>query len=97
MKDISFYFKSVDDFYYNKESIGNTIETHLNGVFPEIEKNSIAIFYCAEFRNSTSSKDIQSTSFRSYLYNLYHGLNWNKKIYDLGDFINSDVMFLIPK
>lgn len=87
MKDISFYFKSVDDFYYNKESIGNTIETHLNGVFPEIEKNSIAIFYCAEFRNSTSSKDIQSTSFRSYLYNLYHGLNWNKKIYDLGDFI----------
>jgi arginase family enzyme len=87
MKDISFYFKPVDDFYYNKESIGNTIDTHLEGAFPEIEKKSIAIFYCPEFRNSNFSNNSNTTSFRSYLYNLYHGLNWNKKIYDLGDFI----------
>lgn len=86
MKDISFYFKPVDDFYYNNESIGNTIETHLEGAFPEIEKNAIAIFYCPEFRNSNVSNEISKTSFRTYLYNLYHGLNWNKKIYDLGDF-----------
>lgn len=87
MKDISFYFKPVDDFYYNNESIGNTIETHIDGVFPEVEKQAIAIFYCPEFRNGSISNEINNTSFRSYLYNLYHGRNWNKKIYDLGDFI----------
>lgn len=87
MKDISFYFKPVDDFYYNLESIGNTIDTHLEGVFPQIDKNSIAIFYCPEFRNGNVSNEANNSLFRSYLYNLYHGLNWNKKIYDLGDFI----------
>jgi len=87
MKDISFYFKPVDDFYFNNESIGNTIDTHLDGIFPEVEKNSVAIFYCPEFRNSKASSENNASSFRSYFYNLYHGLNWNKKIYDLGDFI----------
>jgi len=87
MKDISFYFKPVDDFFYNTESIGNTIETHLEGSFPEIEKNSIAIFYCPEFRNSNVNNENSYSDFRSHFYKLYHGLNWNKKIYDLGDFI----------
>lgn len=87
MKDISFYFKPVQDFFYNNESIGNTIEAHLEGYFPEIEKNAIAIIYCPEYRNTNNKVDSKSTIFRSYLYNLYHGLNWTKKIYDLGDFI----------
>lgn len=87
MKDISFYFKPVDDFFYNTESIGNTIETHLEDSFPEIEKNSIAIFYCPESRNSNTINENSYSNFRSQFYKLYHGLNWNKKIYDLGDFI----------
>ena len=88
MKDISFYFNPVDDFYYNNESIGNTIETHLEGAFPEIEKNAIAIFYCPEFRNGIQEFQNQKDErFRVEFYKLFPSAHWEKKIYDLGNIL----------
>jgi formiminoglutamase len=88
MSEISFYFNPVDDFYFHNESIGNSIITHLDGVFPEIESESIAIFYCPEFRNGSKENiGLSNSNFRAKLYNLNDGFFWNKKIYDLGDFI----------
>ncbi len=86
MNDISFFFKPVTiDFNINKESIGQTIITHTENNFPEIEKDGIAIIYIPEYRNGEANlKNEFNDSFRNFLYNLYPTSEWTKKIYDLG-------------
>ncbi len=86
MKDLSFYFKAIEEFEFESESIGNSIIPHTDGFFPELEKKSIAIFYCPEFRNGVEEKHgLTDTKFRYEFYKLYASVHWEKKIYDLGD------------
>lgn len=87
MKDISIYFSpKINEFEYEKESVGEHIITHKENDFPELEKNSIAIFHCPEYRNDSSGNrklEINQNYLEPFL-SLNFGENWNFKIYDLG-------------
>jgi formiminoglutamase len=88
MKDISIFFKPIVTSDFDKEKIGNTIISHTEFDFPTIEKNSIAIFYCPEFRNGyPESQGKSDDRFRFQFYHLCKNLNWNKEIYDLGNLL----------
>ncbi len=88
MKDISIYFtplKEKGD--WNDFQLGSIIEKY-DSSFPVIEKDAIAILYIPEFRGSKMMNvHADSSRFRSCLYALNKGRNWNKKIYDLGDIL----------
>lgn len=85
LSDLSIYFKPVDfAFPQTKELLGEKITIYTEE-FPEIEKNSIVIFDCPEFRNSVSgNEELIPNRFRHYLYNLSADTKWNFSVYDLG-------------
>lgn len=87
MKDISIYFKAGDqDFTIEPETIGEKIITHTETYFPDIEKKSVAVIYCPEYRNGglenkeAHAYQIQMNALRS----LHLGDTWSFPIYDLG-------------
>lgn len=89
MNDISIYFQPIT-FNSSKEgTLGEYTQFHTeNFGFPELEKNSVAILYCPEYRNCTVDINVRfNDNFRNKLYQLYRPSKWNKKIYDLGNLL----------
>lgn len=85
MKDISIYFQPLEIGDLAEESLGQLIQYHTEGYFPELKKNGIAIFHCPELRNGAGEMHGKSDdSFRTYLKALYPGASWNFEVYDLG-------------
>jgi hypothetical protein len=86
MKDISIYFQSIKtEDKFEKEMLGSYIQANINGDFPEMDKKGVAIFYVPEYRNDIERKDAKFINdFRSQLYKLYRGFNWDHAFYDLG-------------
>jgi len=85
MKDISIYFNPVKSIDHNSsKSLGSLFHSHTEGDFPDLKKEGVAIFYVPEYRNSNYSNENANDSFRTSLYALYEGQNWNKTLYDLG-------------
>lgn len=86
--DISYFFQPIEIDFFKDESIASMIISHAEGNFPEIEKGTIALFYCPEFRNGSEEYHGQSDArFREEFYNLFPNANWEKKIYDLGNLL----------
>lgn len=87
MKDISIYFKPRE-LQYNEldESISSILISSTESHFPELEKNSIAIIECPEYRNSSqdNAKFDESKSFFESFLKLKIEDTWNFKLYDLG-------------
>src|SRR5690554_7857047 len=86
MKDISIYFQSIStEDKFEKEMLGNFIQANKNGELPEIKKKGIALFYVPEYRNDKNNSDQDFINdFRSQLYKLHQGCNWNHDQSDLG-------------
>lgn len=74
MKDISIYFKPVENYCENKRVgfLSNRIELHTENYFPDIHANDLVIFTVPEFRRSGFSSENQGAypNFRSALANL---------------------------
>ncbi len=86
--DISFFFQPLEIDTVKGESIASILFSHTEGNFPEIEKGSIALFYCPEFRNGIEIYHGQKEDrFRTEFYNLFPSAHWEKKIYDLGNLL----------
>ena len=95
MKDISIYFSPLSrSEEQNTLKIGGSIQCHTESGFPLIEKNGVALLYVPEFRGDHSMKgrEVNAESFRSYLYELYLGLDWKMPLYDLGDILPGNGM-----
>lgn len=88
MKDISIYFKArVLETAEIEEKLSSKIISHTDSYFPELEKNSIALIQCPEYRNTECENlDLQENEedLLSCLKNLNTGDSWNFNIYDLG-------------
>ena len=87
MKDISIYFKPRA--FQNQileEKISSKIISHTENSFPSLEKNSIAIFHCPEYRNANleNHAEFQEGNYFSHFLDLNFGDAWNFNIYDLG-------------
>ena len=86
--DISYFFQPIKCDYTFEESIGSIISSHVEGSFPELEKGSIAIFYCPEYRNGKEEYQNQiDQRFREDFYSLFPSAHWEKKIIDLGNLL----------
>lgn len=86
MKDISFYFKPLEeDFWPATEDLGSQIIKHQHN-FPALEKGGIALLFVPEYRNLNASIYSESLpdAIRNELYHLFPKKQWTKKIYDLG-------------
>ncbi len=86
LADLSIYFKpvKVSNDELAEEAVGTKVILN-SGDFPEVEKNSIVIFDCPEFRNYKSETAITSSNrFRSYFYKMMTPEAWSFPIYDLG-------------
>ncbi|MGV3629968.1 MAG: formimidoylglutamase [Bacteroidota bacterium] len=86
MKDISIYFKARN--YQGtpvEERLSHKIIAHTEGWFPELEKNSIALISCPEYRNGNGQNAAltESACFDAFA-ELNTGEGWNFNIYDLG-------------
>jgi hypothetical protein len=93
MLDISLYFQPIDEVGDKIGSIGASLEVHTVDNFPDIENDSIALFYCPEFRNGEKSVHGKSNdSFRNYFYDLSMPITWVKKIYDLGTLLPGETI-----
>lgn len=94
MQDISFYFKPVEVIGTLTEegSIFMNSEIHTDGSFPDVEKNSIAVFSVPEYRRSSLNDENETYGFRSELYQLNVGDAWNRKIYDLGTILPGETI-----
>lgn len=87
MKDISIYFKpGTHDYLQQPETIGEKIQVHTENYFPEIDKKSIAIIHCPEYRNSgrENSETEEHNAMMDCFCALNSGDTWNFPIYDLG-------------
>ncbi len=91
MENISFYFTPILLGRLSDKGLGQQIDIHTEGGFPEVKKNGIAFFYVPEFRNSPY-KEVAVEKFREQLYQLNGGNNWDKAIYDLGDVIPGETI-----
>lgn len=89
MNDISIYFKAKQALNATKEeSLGEKIIVHTEDNFPDIEKNSIALIYCPEYRNSNIELENRSQdTFLDAFAQLNSGESWDFKIYDLGSIL----------
>lgn len=88
MNDISIYFSPVNFEFQTKENaLGSSIEIHDENGFPEIEKNSVALFCVPEYRRSRIHSEKVNDSFRTTLYNFYSGDAWSRKFVDLGNIL----------
>lgn len=86
MKDISIYFTPVsDELIIHEDKLGDTMRIHLEGNFPEIDEEGIAVIYVPEYRNSAEVFTKGNDDFRQALYNFNRGDGWNLTVYDLGD------------
>ena len=86
--DISFYFQPVENISFIEGALSNEISIHKENDFPELERNSIALIYCPEFRGYEEiSEKLFDDGFRYHFYSLFAGVNWNRKILDLGNII----------
>ena len=86
--DVSYFFQPIEINAITEESIATKIITHIEGNFPEMEKGSIAMFYCPEFRNGLEEYQKQKDErFREEFYNLFPSAHWEKKLYDLGNLL----------
>lgn len=86
MKDISLYFKPIDeDFHSEERNLGGSIVKNITN-FPDIERGGIALIHVPEYRNMHGSiiANDQPDLNREELYNLYPKKTWSAKIYDLG-------------
>lgn len=93
MVDISLYFQPIDEVGDKIGSIGASLQVHTVDNFPEIESDSIALFYCPEFRNGELTvHGKKNDSFRNYLYDLSMPVTWGKKIYDLGTLLPGETI-----
>lgn len=93
MLDISLYFQPIDEVGDKIGSIGASLEVHTVDNFPDIENDSITLFYCPEFRNGEKSVHGKSNdSFRNYFYDLSMPITWVKKIYDLGTLLPGETI-----
>ena len=83
MKDLSIYYEPVElDLSFEDQKVGNHIDIHIDGFFPKIKSNGIALIFTPESRMGDCHKS--SDSFRKHFYDLYLGNNWQHSIYDLG-------------
>ena len=87
MKDISIYFKSVENNELWKETqLGAYVQW--NGEeFPELQRKSCALFCVNENRGAGSEVLVNYTAFRDRFYSLHVGRDWNIPIYDLGEIL----------
>lgn len=93
MLDISLYFQPIDEVGDKIGSVGASLEVHTLDNFPDIESNSIVLFYCPEFRNGDESVHGKSNdSFRNYFYDLSMPITWVKKMYDLGTLLPGETI-----
>lgn len=87
MKDISIYFTPVN--YKAKPdatNLGNQVEIHTEGNFPDLNQKGVAILHVPEYRNyDATMSEKASESFRRFFYTYYKGADWDFAIYDLGD------------
>ena len=87
MNDISIYFQAVNDTEtWQGQQLGIYINKHLTD-FPELEKNSCALFYVPEFRGNGAENKSSASTFRQAFYSLHHEQDWKSPIYDLGDIL----------
>jgi formiminoglutamase len=84
MKDISIFFKPVEEEQIPTKGLGTTILYHKKNNFPHIEKGGIALFYVPEYRNSNYHVEENVEYFRSEFAQLQSDSNWQFSIYDLG-------------
>ena len=101
MNDISIYFQAVNDSEsWQGQQLGAYITKNLSD-FPELEKNSCAIFYVPEFRGSGAENKSTAFEFRESFYKLHHEQDWKSPIYDLGDILPGntveDTYFAVSK
>lgn len=88
MKDISIYFQPVEYVNSMEESLGNKIQYHNEGDFPNLDSKGVAIFYSPEYRNSNVSVEASTEDlFRNELGDLFAGPSWGFQIYDLGNLL----------
>ncbi|MCJ8288307.1 MAG: formimidoylglutamase [Crocinitomicaceae bacterium] len=86
MKDISIYFTPVDDsISIQDDRLGDGIQIHHEGNFPDIDNEGVAIIYVPEYRNSEEVFTEINEDFRQLLYNFYKGDSWGMSLYDLGN------------
>lgn len=86
MKDLSIYFSQLEIHgTYSDQTIGGVVDRFENDSFPDLKKDGIAILYVPEFRGDKEVEEQREEHFRYFLYQLHCGLDWKKKIYDLGN------------
>jgi hypothetical protein len=89
MKDISIYFTPVElgNLKFEADQIGSKIILNQHD-FPEVKKNSCAIFSVPEFRgNHIPITNKVNSQFRNNLYSHYFGGEWTFELYDLGEIL----------
>lgn len=92
MTDISIYFQAVsDNGNWQGQQLGAYV-TKNQVEFPELEKNSCALFYVPEFRGSGIDNIQRSTNFREAFYKLHNEQDWKTPIYDLGDILPGNTL-----
>ncbi len=92
MTDISIYFQAVSDSgNWKGQQLGAHVSKHLSD-FPELQKNSCALFYVPECRGSGVENTKSSTKFRESFYRLHHERDWKIPIYDLGDILPGNTL-----
>ncbi len=88
MKDLSIYFRAVQDLdHYSENQLGSSVVFHSEGDFPDLVKVKlgVAIINVPEYRGDSSDFDFhERTSFRKKLYELNKGVSWDLQIFDLG-------------
>jgi formiminoglutamase len=92
MTDISIYFQAVsDNGNWQDQQLGAyVIKNQVD--FPELEKNSCALFYVPEFRGSGIDNAERSTNFREAFYKLHNEQDWKTPIYDLGNILPGNTL-----
>lgn len=93
MKDISIYFKSIDENYLNgkPENLGHGILKNFSD-FPVIESGGVALVFVPEYRNLDGSIYVQDLPdrIRDAFYGLYAKKIWSQPLYDLGTLLPGD-------
>ena len=92
MTDISIYFQAVSDNgnWQDQELGAYVIKNQLD--FPELDKNSCALFYVPEYRGSDIDNTVSSSQFREAFYKLHNEQDWKTPIYDLGDILPGNTL-----
>ena len=84
MKDISIYFKPIDNSIYDSTGeLFSFIKLHDESGFPELDEKGVALIYVPEYRNSTIESGVNQ-EFRRQFYQMSYGDAWGFSIYDLG-------------